>query len=46
MDLALDLCDEIILLHHGLLEVVEKINLDSQEFKDKIIRALSEEDHE
>lgn len=46
MDLALDLCDEIVLLSHGELEVVEKSNLDSQEFKTKIIAALREEDHE
>ncbi len=46
MDLALDLCDEIVLLNHGVLEVVDKANLDSEEFKDKIIQALKEEDHE
>lgn len=45
MDLALDLCDEIVLLSHGELEVVEKSNLDSHEFKEKIIAALREEDH-
>ncbi len=43
MDLALDLCDEIVLLSHGVLEVVEKSNLDNQEFKEKIIAALKEE---
>ena len=43
MDLGLDLCDEIVLLSHGELEVVEKSNLDSQEFKEKIIAALREE---
>lgn len=42
MDLALDLCDEIVLLSHGELEVVEKSNLDNQTFKDKIIAALRE----
>lgn len=42
MDLALDLCDEIVLLSHGALEVVEKSNLDNQEFKEKIIAALKE----
>lgn len=46
MDLALDLCDEIDLLNHGELEVVEKSDLDSREFKDKIIAALREEGHE
>ena len=45
MDLALDLCDEIVLLSHGELEVVEKSNLDNHEFKEKIIAALREEDH-
>jgi len=45
MDLALDLCDEIVLLSHGELEVVDKSDLDNHEFKDKIIAALREEDH-
>ena len=44
--LALDLCDEIVLLNHGELEVVEKTDLDSREFKDKIIAALREEGNE
>lgn len=43
MDLALDLCDEIILLHHGVLETVDKADLGSREFKDKIIAALRED---
>ena len=46
MDLALDLCDEIVLLHHGELEVVEKTDLNSREFKDKILAALREEENE
>ena len=46
MDLALDLCDVIVLLNHGVLEVIDKENLDSQEFKTKIIAALKEEEHE
>lgn len=46
MDLALDLCDEIVLLNHGVLEAVEKADLDSKEFKDKIIAALREEEYE
>ena len=45
MDLALDLCDEIVLLSHGVLEVVEQSNLDNQEFKEKIIAALKEESY-
>ena len=43
MELALDLCDEIVILNHGELEVVDKTDLDNGEFKDKIIRALKEE---
>ena len=43
MDLALDLCDEIVLLNHGVLETVDKENLGSREFKEKIIAALREE---
>lgn len=43
MDLALDLCDEIVLLSRGVLEVVEKSDLNSGEFKEKIIAALRED---
>lgn len=43
MDLALDLCDEIVLLHNGELEKVDKENLGSADFKEKIIAALKEE---
>ncbi len=46
MDLALDLCDEIVLLNHGELEVVDKANLDQSAFKDKILAALRDEAHE
>ncbi len=46
MDLALDLCDEIVLLSHGELEIVDKSDLDSREFKDKIIAALREESND
>lgn len=46
MDLALDLCDEIVLLNHGELESVDKNNLDSHEFKEKIIAALREVENE
>lgn len=43
MDLALDLCDEIVLLSHGKLEVVEKTAADQKEFKERILMALKEE---
>lgn len=44
MDLALDLCDEIVLLNQGNLEVVDQADLDNREFKEKIIQALRESD--
>lgn len=43
LDLALDLCDEIVLLNHGQLEVVDKAELDRADFKGKIIEALRED---
>lgn len=45
MELALDLCDDIVILNQGRLEEVEKENLNSVEFKNKIIEMLKEEDH-
>ncbi len=44
LDLALDLCDEIVLLSHGMLEPVGKEDLDSHDFREKIIQALRDED--
>lgn len=46
LDLALDLCDDIVLLSHGELEIVEKVNLNNKDFKDKIIEALREDGNE
>ena len=43
MELALDLCDEIVILNRGILEEVDKNNLDNEHFKDKIIEALKEQ---
>jgi len=43
MDLALDLCDVIVLLSNGELEIVDKENMGEKEFKEKIIAALKEE---
>ncbi len=42
LDIALDLCDEIILLNHGKLEPVDKANLGNEDFKNKIIEALKD----
>lgn len=43
MELALDLCDEIVILNKGVLEKIDKNDLDNTEFKNKIIEALKEE---
>lgn len=45
MELALDLCDDIVLLNHGELELVDRTNLSDAELKDKIISALREENN-
>ena len=44
LDVAVDLCDEIVLLNHGKLEPIDKSNLGDDDFKEKIIAALRDED--
>lgn len=44
MELALDLCDEIVILNHGLLEKIDKSDLNQEDFKNKIIDTLRSED--
>lgn len=46
MELALGLCDEIVILNNYTLEEIEKENLDNEHFKNKIISALKEEKDE
>lgn len=43
MELALDLCDEIVILNKGILEEIDKNNLDNEHLKNKIIEALKED---
>ena len=43
MELALSLCDEIVLLNHGVLEHIDKKNLSDKELKNKILNDLMEE---
>lgn len=45
MELALDLCDNIVILNDGVLKEITKDSLDNMEYKDKIIAALKGEDH-
>ena len=44
MELALSLCDEIVILNHGKLEEIDRNNISDKEMKDKIIGALTEEE--
>ena len=43
LELALDLCDEIVILNNKKLELIEKKNLNTKKYKDKIIESLKEE---
>lgn len=43
MELALSLCDEIVLLSNGVLELIDKKHLTNQELKDSIIDKLKDE---
>ena len=43
LELALDLCDEIVILNNQKLELIEKSNLNTKKYKDKIIESLKEE---
>ena len=45
MELALDLCDEIVVLNKGVLEHVSKDNLSNKDFKKKIIDILKGEEN-
>lgn len=42
LELALDLCDEIIILNNQKLELIEKKNLNTKSYKDKIIKTLKD----
>ena len=45
MELALDLCDEIVVLNNGVLESIDKNNLNNEKFKEKIIHVLKGEEN-
>lgn len=40
LELAMDLCDDIVILNNKQLELVEKENLNTKKYKDKIIKCL------
>ena len=43
MELALDLCDEIVILNKGYLEKIDMNEIDKEETKERIIQSLKEE---
>lgn len=43
LELAMDLCDEIVILNNKKLELIEKNNLNTKKYKDKIINSLKEQ---
>lgn len=42
LDIALDLCDEIIVLNNGALELVEKDDINTKKYRNKIIDMLKD----
>lgn len=43
LEIALDLCDEIVILNNKKLELIEKNHLNTKKYKDKIIENLKDE---
>ena len=43
LELALDLCDEIVILNNKRLELIEKNHLNTKKYKDRIIESLRDE---
>lgn len=45
MELAVDLCDEIVILNKGKLSLINQEDLDDDAFQEKIIRILKDDHH-
>lgn len=45
LQLATDLCDEIILLHHGRLELLDHALLSSPDFEEQVVAMLKDDQH-
>lgn len=43
LELAMDLCDEIVVLNNKKIELIEKNDLNSKKYKDKIMNSLKEQ---
>ena len=46
LELAIDLCDQIVVLSNKKLELIEKENLNTKKYKDKIINQLKEDSND
>ena len=46
LELAEDLCDEIVILNQGKLEAIDHNMIGAPEFEEKIFEALKEEQHD
>lgn len=46
LELALDLCDEIVVLNNKKIELIEKNNLNSKKYKDKIMNSLKDKEND
>ena len=46
LELAMDLCDEIVILSNKKLELIEKESLNTKKYKDRIIESLKEEEND
>lgn len=46
LELAIDLCDEIVILNNKQIELIEKKDLNTKKYKDKIIESLKVENND
>ena len=46
LELAMDLCDSIVILNKKQLHEIEKKNLNTQKYKDEIIHSLRDENYD
>ena len=46
LELAADLCDDIVLLNHGLLEEVDAALIHTPQFEERVVELLKEGDHD
>ena len=44
LQLATDMCDDIVVLHDGRLELIDQTTLHSSDFEDRLVEILSEEE--